>query len=244
MTAPIVFQMADEGTARQHNSSSNETSRRSSRLRDKTQETSESFDISEYLDSRCDFENNVERSSIEIEALTKLDVTKKYYGKQNMMIQSFISGISAIVDKNGVQKWEKMLESVPNPFFANWKKGSKKMIQRCLVVCSGPKSILKRDLANEMFKDWQTRLKLIKEPKDDKTCPFYQPSSQNSNFRAFLSHLKKTFEWDLTYEDFKGYPGCLNAALETIYEDRFKEWVRTRSFIFIRIVQHLKYICS
>ena len=186
----------------------------------------DNLDIQHCLDTRDDFEKNVERSEGEINALNSLDVSKKYFGKQNMLVESFINGIAAVTDKNGKMKWKKMLEAVTNPFYCRRKKlMSSKTIPRCFVILSGKKTLEKIELANQLIVDWQLPLKLIKKSKDKNECPYYKPSSQSSNFRAFLSIMRKSYHWRFKQTDFTGFEGSLNATMSTVFEERFEKWV-------------------
>ena len=125
-----------------------------------------------------------------------MDVTTAYFSKQNMLVKSFINGIAAEQDKDGNLKWNDMLKPVPNPYYCKQMKHTNhEKIPKCFEVLSGSKTNQKILLVNELAKAWQVPLKMSKKPKDDEDCPYYQPSSQSSNFRAFLSIMRKSFNW-------------------------------------------------
>ena len=140
------------------------------------------------------------------------------------------------VDKDGNQVWKKMLEPTSNPNFIAGEKNSTKEVAMAFVAIAGEKTSQKLRLANAMFCDWQLNLKMKKKKrkKADENfsdpCPFYQPSTQNMELRAFFGRLKKHHNFKFRQEDFSGFHGSLNGMMEEIYEQRVEQYVSEKKF--------------
>ena len=134
------------------------------------------------------------------------------------------------MDKDGNQKWGSLLVEIPNPnkTYSRAGMGRKELVPKAFVIVSGQKTREKIELCNAMLCDWQVELKIVKKPKKGKTCPYYALETQNTNIRAFYSHMRKEYGWDFTEHNFKGWKGCLDGVLEEVYGQRLKEYVSTR----------------
>ena len=146
-----------------------------------------------------------------------------------MLVKSFINGIAAEQDKDGNLKWKDMLQPVPNPYYCNrMKHTNHEKIPTCFEVLSGSKTNQKILLVNELAKAQQVPLKMSKKPKDDEDCPYYQPSSQSSNFRAFLYIMRKSFNLKFKEKYFECFEGCLDASLSVVFNERYERCVSYR----------------
>lgn len=125
------------------------------------------------------------------------------------------------MDKDGNQKWAKMLEEVDNPFRVG-RTGSEK-IPLAYLVGSGEKHPKKKHLVNGMLVDWQINLKRKKPAKNG--CPYFMPSTQNTEIRTFFAHMRKTYMWQFGETDFKGFEGSLHGVINSVYAQRLAKWV-------------------
>ena len=135
-----------------------------------------------------DVNQSIEWTKDQLKALNQSDVTITHKKRGSKLETSFINGLTNIRDKDGNQKWIKMLELIPN---TNWKiTGGPKKKPRAFSVVSGKPSIAKIRLCNAMVVDWQINLKK-KNRSDEDQCPFYQPNAQNTELRVFFCVYEK-----------------------------------------------------
>ena len=186
-----------------------------------TSTVTNSFDISSYYDEISAIENNVQRSAIEVLALKSSGVTAKHVKRANGLERDFLNGLEAIHDKNGNQKWEKMLEMEKNSNKVRVRSSDE--VPTAFSTCAGTPNQVKILLANAMIVDWQ--LNLRKKKFDEHECPFYQPSTQSVGVRTFFGHMKKYYDWQINENDLKNFPGSLDAVLKKEFQRREKEWV-------------------
>ena len=75
------------------------------------------FDVVDYIAEVKDVESKYEWTPDQLKALDASDVTVKHKRRGEALEECFLNGIGLIKDKNGGQKWAKMLELVPNKDF-------------------------------------------------------------------------------------------------------------------------------
>jgi hypothetical protein len=102
--------------------------------------------LANYLDEVSDSEKNVERSASETSAMASLDVTKNHSRRQQRVVDSFLDGVKAVVDKSGKQKWATMLEETNNPHYLGCRRGSSEKVPRCFVELAGSITLRKGKL--------------------------------------------------------------------------------------------------
>ena len=113
------------------------------------------FDVVDYIAEVKDVESKYEWTPDQLKALDASDVTVKHKRRGEALEECFLNGIGLIKDKNGGQKWAKMLELVPNK---DWKVFNQpKHIPRAFLVVSGEKTVAKVRLCNGMLVDWQIK---------------------------------------------------------------------------------------
>ena len=142
----------------------------------------------------------------------------------------FVSNYSSLDDKNGNQKWGKVLKAVENPNFNYFDADSQKYVPLCFVICSGRREKKKIHLANAMLVDYTLKLQM-KRPNKDKSCPYYKPSSQNVKLRTLFGRLSNYHGWEMGEGDFKGFKGALSGVLQEIYAKREKEFVSSKCLL-------------
>ena len=120
--------------------------RRSSRLSDAISDDDvqlkdgEEFNLEEYIANINSVSQCVDWSPEELKALEQSDVTVAHKKRGNKMEVSFLDGLAKIRDKNGEQKWKKMLELTFNP---NWKVTKQpKYVPRAFIIVSEKKNNL------------------------------------------------------------------------------------------------------
>ena len=101
-------------------------------------------------------------------------------------------------------------------------------MEKIFAVLAGPVTGEKRALCNAALVDWQVNVRKKKIPRNG--CPFYSPSSTNTNVRVFFATTKNEYEWQLTLDHMSGFPGSLAAVLKTLYAKRALEWVSNHIF--------------
>ena len=130
------------------------------------------------------------------------------------------------VNANSKQKWEKFLAKVLNEHKSESRAGAErsKYVPLAFVAGSGTKTKVKIELVNTILRDWQVDLVMKRKPKpgEEKTCPYYSPSTQNKMLWTFYAHMNKEHDWDYTENDFKGWKGCVDRVLA---EQRFEKYV-------------------
>ena len=103
-----------------------------------------------------------------MEAMSSLDVTKRHHSRSNNLENSFTKAIGSVIDKDGNQKWAVMLELVNNSHYRHGRRhDDSETVPRGFVVCSGPITPDKLDVANAMCVDWQVRHKKLNVAKDE-----------------------------------------------------------------------------
>ena len=189
-----------------------------------------SSNLSSYLEELKHIEEGVDRTREESRAIENLDITKQHASKAKSMEVSFVEGIAAVVDKNGKQKWEKMLKEVTNP---NYTPGSRqpKNVPLAFVAMAGKLLPEKIMVCNHMMVDWQLRLK--KKKTKENGCPWYQPNTQAVYLRTFFSHMAKNHSWNIGESELKGFEGSLNAVLKELFAQRYEEWVSNKMLIIM-----------
>jgi len=117
-------------------------------------------------------------------------------------------------------KFQALVKTVPNPF----RRGGPEEIPNVFVVCSGPKTPDKVDLANKVVVTWQLDFKK-KRPSADSECPYYSPASTNGQLRIFFAALKSQYGWEIGMEDLSNFKGSLTATLKDLYNEREVKYV-------------------
>ena len=134
-----------------------------------------------------------------------------------------------LVDVNGQQKWAKFLAKVENDWYSESVAGRDRSeyVPYAFVAMSGDVTQVKLELTNAMLCDWQVNLVLKRQPKagGDKSCPYYNPSTQNKMLRTFYAHMKKEHGWQYTENSFKGWKGCVDGVLAEIYAQWLEKYV-------------------
>ena len=127
--------------------------------------------------------------------------------------------------EKGEQKWEKMLVEVPNPYYDMGMGYTLKKIPRIFTMLGGARTNAKRDLANQVLRDWQVAVRKKKKVDEKKVCPFYSPSTQNLELRTFMAKLKDQYSFQYVLKDFVGFEGSLGGVMAAVYKQRYEEWV-------------------
>ena len=211
-------------------------SRRSARIAARVSEEvaekndSEGSELCSILEDVMSFEKGIKRNKSQSAAMQCSDVSKKHEIRGAKLEAEFIASISDIKNEDGKQKWEDHLVLVKNQ---NYVPGpsAKKMVPKLFSILSGSKTKAKIQLCNLLLVDWQMDVKLATKVKEG-DCPWKQPSTQNTEFRSFLSHMNKKYGWEYKDSDFKNFEGAVNGVLSNLYKERQVKWVSTLVLIF------------
>ena len=130
-------------------------------------------------------------------------------------------------DKDGTQKWSTVLQKRDNPLHSHVDPSSAPYVPFAFIICSGPVTPQKKQLANSMLVDFHVNVKL-KRPGKGKACQYYSPATQNVMVRSFLAHMQKYHGWLFVEGDFKGFPGALAGVLMELYAEREKKYVSSK----------------
>ena len=188
-----------------------------------TSNTMEDYDFGAILARVSDIEQNVERSASDKKALENKGTTQKHWSRCEKAEGSFVKILCSIMDKDGNSKWNSLFEEVPNPNKCRSIAGScrRDTVPKCFVMFGGDKNnVQKRELLNAMLCDWQLQLKMVKQPKKGKKCPYYQPATQLVMLRSFFGFMKKEHCWQWTDTDFMNFKGCLAGVLSSVFKER------------------------
>ena len=128
------------------------------------------------------------------------------------------------MDKDGNQKWAKVLKAVKNPHYNPFDHNSQEFVPLAFVICSGRRDTKKIHLANAMLVDFNVHLKL-KRLNKDKTCPYYMPSSHHVKMRYLMGRLSNYHGWEIGESDLKGFKGSLAGVMQELYAEREKKFV-------------------
>ena len=96
-------------------------------------------------------------------------------------------------------------------------------MEKIFSVLSGVVTPEKKALCNAAMVDWQTNVRKKKVAAG--ACPYYSPSSSNTNIRVFFATTKTMYDWRLTLDDLSGFPGSLTGVIKVLYEKRANDWV-------------------
>ena len=129
------------------------------------------------------------------------------------------------VTKDGTEVYKKLLEPVILK-----RRGKNRTIPALFAILSGTVTRNKVELANRALVDWQVRVR--KKVVGKKGCPWFQPSSQATDYKTFLGKMYKEYDWELSQSDFKGFEGSVNAVTEKMFNDRREEWVSIFNSMF------------
>ena len=89
-------------------------------------------------------------------------------------------------------------------------------VPKILTLCSGPLTNQKIGIANYMLIDYNAR---VKKQAREKLCPWLEPVTQNVRNWILMAELRKTYNWQMKLENFKG-KGMLLNYLESLYNKR------------------------
>ena len=103
------------------------------------------------------------------------------------------------------------------------RRGKTKTIPALFAILAGNTTRDKIELANRAIVDWQIRVR--KKLVGKKGCPWFQPSSQATDYKTFLARMSADYEWQLVQSDFNGFVGSVDAVLEKLFQERRVEWV-------------------
>ena len=219
---------ATAGLSRRETRASRRATRATANVANESHEDSE---IQDFMKEIQGIENEVERSQTEKEAMESLDVTIHHHKRQNKLEDALVQGLAKIKNREGKQKWEAMLVPVPNRYYIPGRKYSAQNVPRFFDLLSGDKTPSKTQMANSLLVDFSLKHKKRRFKEGD--CPWYSPVTQSTELRVMLAHMTKNYGWQYTELDFKGFEGCLNGVLQTMYEQRLKEWVSLENMLLL-----------
>ena len=202
----------------------------------RTREELEALNATDVTKGHYNRAGKLERKFLEgLAAISKCDTKSVKCDFSTCTPFSPSSTIFSSADSDGKQIWAKMLELVPNPNHTPGDDNSPPLVARAFVAISGIKTPAKKSISNKMFCDWQMYYKMVRPTVAknaagvEKICWWYQPSTQNMEFRTTLAKFKKDYGFCYSMADFQGYKGCLGGVMQDLYEVRKKEFVSEKN---------------